>query len=160
MISFMGILLLIPLALAHTIPTNEIIRSDGTYNIKFSVDPEFPLTNKETHLDFEVWDNRGQLVEDKKIEITLIKGVEKKVLSLSKAHGHYEAEYIFKEPGAYKLIPIIDEEELNIIFELEVDSFGISGVVRSSVIFLFLLIIIVLMYKDCKSRKKERGAWK
>ena len=154
------ILLFIPLAAAHSIETKYVIRSDGQYNIKFSTDPEFPLTNKETHLDFEIWDNKGKPVSVSDIKVSLAKDNERKTLVLTQIDDHYELEHIFKETGVYQINPFIDGQKLNIDFYVEVDSFGLYGILRSSVIILFLLILIWLMYKDCKIHKrKEVKEW-
>ena len=42
------------------------------------------------------------------------------------------------------------EKELDVEFELEIDSFGISGLLRFGVINILILILLVLIYRDCK----------
>lgn len=149
-------LLVIPLAAAHSIETKFVIRSDGQYNIKFSTDPEFPIINKETHLDFEIWDNQGEPIAIPDIEITLAKDDERQTLALTESHDHYELKHVFEEPGVYKIIPSINGQELDLEFSVEVDSFGLSGILRGGVIILLLLVLIIFMYKDYKL-KKTRG---
>ena len=135
-------LLVIPLVTAHSIETKFVIRSDGQYNIKFSTDPEFPIVNKETHLDFEIWDNKGEFVSISDIEIILVKDDERQTLALTESHEHYEIKHVFREPGVYKIIPSINGQELDIEFSVEVDSFGRSGMLRSG-------LIILLSQRPC-----------
>ena len=149
-------LLVIPLVAAHSIETKFIIRSDGQYNIKFSTDPEFPIVNKETHLDFEIWDNQGESISIPDIEIILVKDDERQTLALTESHEHYEIKHVFEEPGVYKIIPSINGQELDLEFGVEVDSFGWSGMLRSGLIIFLLLVLIILMYKDCKLKKARR----
>lgn len=146
-------LLVIPLVAAHSIETKFVIRSDGQYNIKFSTDPEFPIVNKETHLDFEIWDNQGEFVSISDIEIILAKDEERQTLVLTESHEHYEIKHVFEEPGVYKINPSIQGQQLDIEFVVEIDSFGLSGMVRSGLIIFLLLILIIFMYKDYKLKK-------
>jgi len=149
-------LLVIPLVAAHSIETKFVIRSDGQYNIKFSIDPKFPLVNKETRLDFEIWDNKGEFVSISDMEIILVKDDERQTLALTESQEHYEIKHVFEEPGVYKIIPSINGQELDLEFSVEVDSFGWSGMLRSSVIILLLFVLIILMYKDYKLKKARR----
>lgn len=143
-----------PIVLAHSISEKEIIKSDGTYNIKFSKNPEFPVINEEVHLDFEVWDNRGKEFPDLDFKVGLVKNNKKTKFTLGKVHGHYELEHNFGVPGKYKLIPYINDKKLNMEFEIEIDSFGLSGVLRVGIIILLLLILLFLMFKTCRGGKK------
>jgi len=54
------VILLSTLASAHSLERKVIIRSDGIYNVQFSSEPEYPITSKTTHYDFEIWDNSGK----------------------------------------------------------------------------------------------------
>ena len=150
------LLLVIPLVAAHSIETKFVIRSDGQYNIKFSTDPEFPIVNKETHLDFEIWDNQGEFISISDIEIILVKDDERQSLALTESHEHYEIKHIFEEPGVYKIIPSINGQELELEFSIEIDSFGRSGMLRGGLIIFLLLVLIILMYKDCKKARREK----
>ena len=149
-------LLVIPLVAAHSIETKFVIRSDGQYNIKFSTDPEFPVVNKETHLDFEIWDNKGGFISISDIEIILVKDDERQSLALTESHEHYEIKHIFEEPGVYKIIPSINGQELDLEFSIEIDSFGLSGMLRGGLIIFLLLVLIIFMYKDCKKARREK----
>jgi len=148
-------LLVIPLVTAHSIETKFVIRSDGQYNIKFSTDPEFPVVNKETHLDFEIWDNKGEFISISDIEIILVKDDERQILALIESHEHYEIKHVFEEQGVYKIIPSINGQELDLEFSIEIDSFGLSGILRSGLIILLLLVLIIFMYKDCKKSRRK-----
>lgn len=149
------VLLVIPLVTAHSIETKFVIRSDGQYNIKFSTDPEFPIVNKETHLDFEIWDNQGEFISISDIKIILVKDDERQTLALIESHEHYEIKHIFEEPGVYKIIPSINGQELDLEFSIEIDSFGRSGMLRGGLIILLLLVLIIFMYKDCKKARRK-----
>lgn len=149
-------LLVIPLVAAHSIETKFVIRSDGQYNIKFSTDPEFPVVNKEIHLDFEIWDNKGEFISISDIEIILVKDDERQSLALTESHEHYEIKHIFEEPGVYKIIPSINGQELDLEFSIEIDSFGLSGMLRGGLIIFLLLVLIIFMYKDCKKARREK----
>lgn len=146
------ILLIVPVVSAHALETKQVIRSDGQYNIEFSIDPEFPLVNRETHLDFEIWDNNGETISEPILEIELIKEGDIERLTPKKSVGHYEIAYVFDKEGVYKIITYLDDQKLDIEFNMEVDSFGLSGILRSGAIILLLLILISLMYNDCIRR--------
>jgi len=148
-------LLVLPLVAAHSIETKFVIRSDGQYNIKFSTDPEFPIVNKETHLDFEIWDNQGEFISISDIEIVLVKGDERQTLALTESHEHYEIKRVFEEPGAYKIIPSLKGQQLDIEFNIEIDSFGLSGMLRGGLIIFLLIVLIIFMYKDCKKARRK-----
>jgi len=140
------ILLLAPFIIAHSLESKFIIKTDGQYNIKFSTDPEFPLVNKKTHLDLEIWDNNGDVLDLASIEVI----IRSQVTDVPLAHGHYELEHVFKSPGVYSIVPSIKGEQLNIEFDVEIDSFGTSGLIRAGIIILLYLVLIGLAYEDCK----------
>jgi len=152
-IALFCVLLLVPLVTAHSIETKYVIRSDDQYNVKFSSDPEFPVINRETHMNFEVWDNAGEPVAGANMKIELVKDDRRTTLPLTEKDDHYDVEHVFDEQGIYRIIPYINDQKLEIEFNIEVDAFGLSGILRSGLIFLFLITLIIKMYKDCKKPK-------
>ncbi len=84
------------------------------------------------------------LIELYKEEKTIILDLEEE------EKGHYSIEREFSEAGQYKIHPFIDNRELETEFGLEVEGFGISGFLRTAVIFILLLILILFIYKDCR----------
>ncbi len=141
---------------AHALDRKVIVRSDGEYNVQFSSDPEFPLAGRETHLDFIIWDNDGQVLTNLNIVIEVRKGSKAiTVNALEAKPGHYSIDYIPEEPGVYRLMPIINNERVRIDFELYFDTFWPKGILPAGTIGLFLIALLTLMYKDCKKKKSH-----
>jgi len=150
------VLLLSTVVSAHTIERKEIIRSDGIYNVKFSADQEYPITGRSNHFDFMVWDNDGNTLSNLDLVIELRKEGQMVLLNTQKTEGHYSIEYKAEEFGVYTLSPIIDNQKVEIEFDIYVDTFGTEGYLTVGIILLFLLLLLSLMYKDCK--RKKRGS--
>lgn len=147
--------LLLPLVNAHAIDKGPVSKSTDDYIIEFSTAPKFPVTNKYIHLEFIIKDKNENLVSDRDVKMELHK--EKTTITLNleeEEKGHYSIEYKFSEAGEYEIHPIIDNKELETEFNLEVDSFGLSGLLRSGAIIILLLIFIILMIRDCKNKQK------
>ena len=149
------IVLMGALVSAHTLERKVIVRSDGEYNVQFSSDPEFPLAGRETHLDFIIWDNNGQLLTGLNLVIELQKdGIILPLNARETEPGHYSIYYIPEEPGVYRLMPVINNERVRIDFELYFDTFWPKGLLPIGTIGLFLIILLAYMYKDCRGKKK------
>lgn len=152
-----GILLLMPLVSAHAIEKGPIIKSTDNYIIEFSTNPQFPVTIKNTHLDFIIKDKNEDPLSGLNIKIESLKQ-EKTITSdlheESEVHsiGHYSTEYNFIDAGNYEIHIVINDKELEIEFDLEIDSFGLSGLLRTGVIVILFLVLIGLIYKDCKHK--------
>ena len=152
-IVMIGIILLAQLVSAHAIEKGPISQSTDGYNIQFLTEPKFPVTGKDIHLDFIIQLKDGILRPGLNPQIEIHKGETTATLDLREEQlGHYSAEYKFKEPGDYKINLIIDGEGLRAEFDLEVDTFGLSGLLRSGTIIILLSLLIGLMYKDCKGK--------
>jgi hypothetical protein len=152
----MGILVLIPPVGAHGIEKGPMIRSMGAYQIQFSVEPKFPVTGRVTHLDLFIKDQEGNPLSGLETRLELHK--EEKTIRLDldeEEGGHYRTEYTFDEAGSYEVHLSIENEEWKTGFDLEIDTFGSSGYLRSGTIVLLLSILIGLMYRDC--RRKGHG---
>jgi len=148
------ILLLSTLASAHTLERKVIIRSDGIYNVQFSTEPEYPITGREIHMDFVIWDNAGQVLTSMNVAIEMQKEGKSGVLNAIETEpGHYSAEFAAKEFGVYQLSPIINNQKIDVHFEMFIDAFWPKGMVPVGTIGVLLLILLLLMYKDCKRRK-------
>ena len=153
-IGLIGILLFIPLVSAHAIDKGPISKSIGAHVIDFSFIPKFPVTGKHVHLDFIIKDQNENLISGSNVKIELHK--EEKIITLDlteEGQGHYNVEYGFSEAGNYEIRPILNGIELDTEFELTVDSFGVSGWLRSGTIILLLLILIGFIIKDCRRNK-------
>ena len=152
------ILLMSTIVGAHTLERKVIVRSDGEYNVQFSSDPEFPLVGRETHLDFLIWDNNGQLLTGLNVVIELQKNSNVLLLNARETEpGHYNIDYVPEEPGAYRLMPVINNERLRIDFELYFDTFWPKGLLPVGTIGLFLIILLAYMYKDCRGKKNDKN---
>lgn len=148
-----GMLLLAQSAVAHGIEKGPESKSSGDYVINFSTEPKFPVTGKITHLDLTVKDRDGGLLSDLDMSIELHRLGKSMILDLREEEkGHYSVRYNFNEPGSYGIHPVIDDRELGIEFGLTVDSFGLSGLLRSGVVIALLLVFAGLMYRDCRRR--------
>ena len=149
-----GLLLFIPLVSAHAIDKGPISKSTEEYVIEFSTIPKFPVTGKQVHLDFVIKDQNENFITESNVKIELHK--EEKIITLDLAeekHGHYSVGYEYGEAGEYEIHPIINGDELETGFELTVDGFGLSGLLRAGTIILLLLILIGFMIKDCRRNK-------
>jgi len=148
------IVLMSTLVSAHTLERKVIIRSDGNYNVQFSSEPKYPITGKSTHLDFVIWDNKGDLLTRLDLAIEMQKAG--KVFSLNAIEtepGHYSIDYNAEEFGVYELSPVINNEKLDIRFDLYFDTFWPKGLLPVGAIALFLITLLTLMYKDCRGKK-------
>lgn len=153
--ALIGVLLLIPLVSAHAIDKGPVSRSTEDYIIEFLTVPKFPAANKHIHLDFIIKDKNGNLMSNINVKIELHKEETTITLDLEEEEkGHYSVEYEFSEAGEYEIHPIIDNKELETEFNLEVDGFGLSGLLRSGAIIILLLIFITVMIRDCKNKQK------
>ena len=140
--------------MAHTLERKVVVRSDGFYNVQFSSEPEFPVTDKLIHFDFVIWDNRGELMAGLDVTIEIQKGdVSFMVPAVETESGQYSIEYETKDFGEYSLSPIINNEEKEIRFDVYVDKVGIQGGLTVGILVVFLLILLALMYKDCIKRR-------
>lgn len=149
-IILMGILLLVPLVTAHAIEKGPISKSTDTYNIQFSTAPKFPVTGKATHLDFTIKDKASDLLSNLNAKLELHKQEKTITLDLiEEQKGHYGVEYNFNESRNYEIHIVIDNKELETEFDLEIGTFGLSGLLRSGIIVILLLLFIGLMIKDC-----------
>ena len=155
-IIMIGILLLTSLVSAHAIEKGPQNASVEGYNLEFSIEPKFPLTGKDTHLDFIIKDDDENLLQGLNVKIEL-HGEETIDLNLNEEQrGHYSVERKFKRAGDYEIHIIIEDKELEAEFDLEIDSFGRSGLLRSGTIVILMLILIILAYRDCKWRKNGK----
>ena len=150
------ILLMSTMVSAHTLERKVIVRSDGTYNVQFSSEPEYPVTGQKVHFDFVIWDNDGKTLTNLDILIEMQKeGALFRTSAVETEPGHYSVEYKAKEFGVYRLSPIINGERVDIAFAVYLDTFGAKGFATVGVIVLFLLILLMFMYKDCKKKKSR-----
>jgi len=140
---------------AHAVERESIIRNAGEYNIKFSTDPQFPVTGRLMHMNFEVWDNSGQVLSDATIQIVLHTQERTIQLDTNKKADHYDVEYVFDSAGEYTLIPFINGEQVDTSFTIHVDTFGSDELLKVAIIAFFILLLLKLMYKDCMKRKHE-----
>jgi len=148
------ILLLSTVASAHSLERTVIIRSEGIYNVQFSTEPEYPITGRETHMDFVIWDNAGQILTGMNVKIEMQKEGESSLLNAIETEpGQYSAEFATKEFGVYQISPIINGQKTGIQFEMFVDAFWPKGMVPAGTIGILLVILLLLLYKDCKRRK-------
>lgn len=152
-IALFSVLMLIPLVSAHAIDKGPIIKSTDDYNIQFLINPKFPVTGKNTNLDFIIKDKSGDLISNLNTKLEL-HNLEKAItLELKeKEKGHYGKEFNFNQGGKYEIHIFVNEQELEAEFDLEIDSFGLSGLLRAGTIIILLLILIRFMYKDCKGK--------
>lgn len=145
---------LVSLISAHSIEKGPVTKISGNYSIELSIDPKFPVTGRDTHLEFIIIDLEGNQLSDLDIELELHKQGETMSLALlEEQRGHYNVEHIFNEEGIYEIQLVIYNEELETEFDLEVDSFGLSGLFRSGVIIIILSTLIWWIYRDCSGRK-------
>lgn len=142
--------LLVPIGLAHSVETAFVIKNAEGYNVKFSATPKFPVVHRAVHIDLEIWDDDGEQIETTRIVARISKDGNSKRVVLERERGHYTTEYVFDLPGEYQITPIIDDKKLDMEFVLDVDSFGVTGALRAGVAALFLLILLILMYKDIR----------
>lgn len=155
-ITLISIIILIPTVNAHAIDKEPVIKSTGNYNIQFLIYPKFPVTGKDTHLDFVIKDKSGNLISNLNIEIELDNPEKAIAFELKeKEKGHYSKELNFNDAGNYEVHISINEGESEAEFNLEIDDFGLSGLLRAGIIIILLVILIRLMVKDC--RRKENG---
>jgi len=148
------ILILSTLASAHSLEKNIVIRSDDTYNVQFSTEPEYPITDREIHMDFEIWDNTGQILTGMNVEIEMQKEGKTGILkAIETEPGHYSAELTAKEFGVHQITPIINGQKIDVQFEMFIDAFWPKGMVTVGTIGVLLFVLLLLMYKDCKRRK-------
>ena len=155
-INFMLVLLLLfsITVSSHTLQKTEIIKSDEVYNIKFSSNPEFPITVRNIHLDFEFWDNTGKFLDNLNFRVELKIENTAKILQTKKDNtGHYSVEINEKEAGIYTITPLIENKRLEIAFELFIDTFGLNGILTLGIIVFITFILLFLMYKDCRGGK-------
>ena len=148
------IVLMSTIVSAHTLERKVIVRSDGNYNVQFSTEPEYPIIGLDTHLDFVIWDNKGDLLTKLDLAIEMQKAG--KVFSLNAIEtepGHYSIDYVSEDFGVYGLSPVINDEKLDIRFDLYFDTFWPKGLLPVGVIALFLITLLVLVYKDCRGKK-------
>lgn len=144
---------------AHTLERNNIIRSDGEINIQFSTEPEFPLTGQTIHFDFIPWDNDGKILYGLDLIIEIRKGSKiTNATATETGEGHYGVEFETEEFGEYRLSPYIKGEKVDISFEVYIDAFGPQGWISVGIIALLLIILIALMYNDCRGKNIERGS--
>ncbi len=149
------LLLLVPFAAAHAIEKGPVRKSTKQHIIEFSSEPEFPVTGRETRLDFVIKNKRDVPVPNVDVVIELRGNEERIRLPLKeKEGGHYSAEYKFKKAGSYEIRLFIGNNEVETRFALEIDSFGVSGALRALVIVLFIEILAIAVISDCK---KKRG---
>lgn len=155
-IVLLSILLLIPLITAHAIEKGPVLKSTENYQIQFSTEPKFPVTGKVIHLDFILKNKEGALLSGLVVKTEVHKEETAITLDLTEEEkGRYSAEYSFNEAGNYEVHIIISDKELETEFDLEIDSFGLSGLFRSTIIIILLLILIWLMNKDCRRIKND-----
>jgi len=151
---FVFILLISTVVSAHSLEKKVIIRSDGEFNVQFSTDPEYPVTGKNVHFDVVIWDNSGKVLTNLNMMIEMQKNGEAVSLRARETEpGHYSIEYEAAEFGVYELSPIINNQKIDIQFELYIDAFWPRGMVPVGTIVVLLFIMLLLMYKDCKRRK-------
>lgn len=151
-----GIVLASVLVSAHALEKTVVVRSSDEYNVQFSTKPEYPVTGKTTHLDFEVWDNEGKDLAGLDFVVRFQKN--NKVFT-RKAVEHSPAHYsatLELERGIYTITPVINDKITRITFELFVDSFGTQGVLMVGTLALFAAILVILAYKDCRKKKKRK----
>jgi len=149
------ILLMSTVVSAHTLEKKEIIRSDETYNVKFTSEPEYPVTGRATHFDFVIWDNDGKILPNLDVEVELKRNGQTIVLQTERKEGHYSVQYKAEEFGVYTLSPIINNQKVEIKFDIYIDSFRTEGYITVGIILFFLLLLLSLMYKDCKKRRRR-----
>jgi len=162
-----GILLFALLTLSvsgHTIERQSVIKNAGEYNIQFFTEPEYPLAQRPTHLDFEIWDNTGKTLDGINVEIEIITPKRSFMIGTREGHGHYETEQVFETYGEYNIVPYINGKRLDTSFVLFVDSFQRGGWWKVSVIAFFLFILAYFMYQDCTKRNmrkqiKKKSIW-
>ena len=141
--------LLIPFVTAHAIEKGPISKSTEEYTIQFSAEPKFPVTGRETHLDFIIHDKSENLASNLDVNIELHK--EEATITLNvqeEERGHYGVAYEFQKAGKYEIHIIVDDNELEAEFNFDVDNFGLSGILRSLVILFLLEILIIKVIFD------------
>ena len=149
-----GIVLMAAFVSAHAIEKGPVTQDTDQYAITFSTEPKFPVTGKETHFDFVFTDKEGSTVSGLNITLEIHKEATIITLELQEEQeGHYDTVYNFEQEGSYELHFIINNEELEIEFGVDIDTFGRSGLLRSGTIIIFLFILIALVYKDCRRTK-------
>jgi len=153
-LTLIAILLLIPVAGPHGIEKGSVNMSTDSLNIQFSTVPKFPVTGKVTSMDFVIEDKKGNLLSGLNAKLELHK--QKEVITLDlieNQKGGYRREYSFNKAGEYEIHLTFGDLHPEIEFDLAVDSFGLSGVLRSGIIALLLLIFVTLMLYDLKQGK-------
>lgn len=139
---------------AHGIEKGPIIKSTEQYQIAFSTQPKYPVVGLETYLELEIKDKLNNSISDVDVNLEIHKA-EKNItlITLStneSVSGHYSAIYVFREKGDYEIHIEINGEEIETEFELRIDDFGLSGLLRSTIILVLIIILIVFAYRDCK----------
>ena len=149
--------LLVPIVNSHSFEEDPVTQSTEDYDIEFSTTPKFPVTGRKTHMDFIIKSKEGIVVSDLKVGIEVHQGQKMFTLNLDEEQpGHYNTEFYFREPGEGNIHLIIEGEELGLEFNIEVDTFGRSGFIRSSTIIILLLILVILMLRSCRRKKNGK----
>jgi len=152
-----SLLLLSGIVTAHSIQEGPISKGTEEYTVQFVTMPLYPVTGKQTHLDFIIIDHKGEFLSELPIQIELhTKDAAFTLQAQEEQKGHYNVEYNFDKADDYDIHIIMNNQELEVSFDLEVDTFGLSGLLRSVTIIILLLMLLVLVYKDCTDYKKKK----
>jgi len=139
---------------AHGIERKPETTVEGNYIVAFRIEPQFPVTRKTTHLDIIVEDSQAnKKLSNLQIALELHTQDSSKVIILEKGTeeeaGHYGFSYTFLEKGLWEIHVSINGQELEKEFTVDVDNFGLSGLLRSGIIVFLALILIVAARRDC-----------
>lgn len=154
-LAFFVFLLLPVMSFAHGIERKPETADLANYSIAFQTEPQYLVTRKTTHFDMVVKDSQtNEIVSNLNLSLELHQQDSEEFVTLPKGleeePGHYGFSYVFPEKGIWEVHLDINGQKLEKEFIIEVDNFGLSGLLRSGLILILALLLILVAYWDCR----------
>lgn len=148
-------------ALGHGIERVAEEVQEGGYVISFETDPVYPVTGKSTHFDILVKDDETlERISRLALSLELHRKESAEIITLAKGEeeesGHYGFSYTFSGQGLWEIHVVIDGQEIEKGFTIDVDSFGLSGLLRSGIIIILTGILVAAARRDCRVKESVK----
>lgn len=148
-------------ALGHGIERVAEEVQEGGYVISFETDPVYPVTGKSTHFDVSVKDDETfEFLSGLALSLELHRKESAEIITLAKGEegesGHYGFSYTFSGQGFWEIHVVINGQKMEKGFTVDVDSFGLSGLLRSGIILILAGILVTAARRDCREKESVK----